>query len=578
MARKYLTEEEINDLLNVANDSDNDINSNNTDCSDHNSDSELTQMSYKLVIQCLITKAINLMKQLNPINVIQPSTSQLTSQQLPILLPQTLSQQSSQTTSNISQSSQQLSPKSTNSSQNSKTELDREKRKQTYNNLIDEKEMLAYIGLCILIGVDRSSHENLNDLWDTGGRGRDIFRAVMPLKRFQYITEHLCFDHIASREARKLNGDKLALFSNIFTEFRKVCRQNYEMSTNATIDEMLRPFRGRCQFKQYMPKKPAKYGLKFFIICDSETAYCYDALFYTGKENNTKAKSVSQNVVLELTKRIKHTGRNITTDNWFTSYPLANELLMSNLTLVGTVKHNKKEIPKHYLEKKKRVIGSSEFSSNDNITLVAYYPKKNKVVLVLSSMHSTEICSPPKKPEIIEYYNHTKGGVDTLDQMCATYSTGRKTNRWPTAAFFALLDIMAVNSYIIYRHYASHLIPEPNESKKRREFLHTLGEGLAFKQMMSRLEINELSQDLRMRIKLIIKRKHPELLPKPNVTKDAGKRKKYNANQSRCYLCPRCDNKKATIRCNDCDQLICKSNHMIIYCTQCSDKDYTLND
>ena len=35
-----------------------------------------------------------------------------------------------------------------------------------------------------------------------------------------------------------------------------------------TIDETLVPFRGRCSFKQYMPSKPAKYGLKFCCLCD----------------------------------------------------------------------------------------------------------------------------------------------------------------------------------------------------------------------------------------------------------------------------------------------------------------------
>ena len=51
---------------------------------------------------------------------------------------------------------------------------------QSYNKLINEREMLAHIGLCYLIGVANSAHENVKDLWDYYGRGRDIFRAVMP--------------------------------------------------------------------------------------------------------------------------------------------------------------------------------------------------------------------------------------------------------------------------------------------------------------------------------------------------------------------------------------------------------------
>jgi len=40
-----------------------------------------------------------------------------------------------------------------------------------------------------------------------------------------------------------------------------------------------------------------------------------------------------------------------------------------------------------------------------------------------------------KKPEIICFYNQTKGGVDMVDQMSSNYSAARKTNRWPLFSF-----------------------------------------------------------------------------------------------------------------------------------------------
>ncbi|KRY06554.1 hypothetical protein T01_3156 [Trichinella spiralis] len=36
----------------------------------------------------------------------------------------------------------------------------------------------------------------------------------------------------------------------------------YNPSENVTVDERLYPFKGRCQFRQYMPKKPANLLLK----------------------------------------------------------------------------------------------------------------------------------------------------------------------------------------------------------------------------------------------------------------------------------------------------------------------------
>jgi hypothetical protein len=52
-----------------------------------------------------------------------------------------------------------------------------------------------------------------------------------------------------------------------------------------------------------------------------------------------------------------------------------------------------------------------------------------------------------RKPEIISYYNTTKGDVDSLDQKCSNHSTG------PVAIFYRLLAISDVNVFILYTSY-----------------------------------------------------------------------------------------------------------------------------
>lgn len=42
------------------------------------------------------------------------------------------------------------------------------------------------------------------------------------------------------------------------------------------------------------------------------------------------------------------------------------------------------------------------------------------------------------KLEIILFYNKIKTGVETIDEMCATYSVLRKVMRWPLVLFFRL--------------------------------------------------------------------------------------------------------------------------------------------
>ncbi|GBP04944.1 hypothetical protein EVAR_21160_1 [Eumeta japonica] len=52
------------------------------------------------------------------------------------------------------------------------------------------------------------------------------------------------------------------------------------------------------------------------------------------------------------------------------------------------------------------------------MTMVSYVPKPNKAVVLLSSMHHAAHIDPDsndqQKPEIIMYYNSTKGGINAL--------------------------------------------------------------------------------------------------------------------------------------------------------------------
>ncbi len=100
----------------------------------------------------------------------------------------------------------------------------------------------------------RSNHENIYDLWANDGTGRDIFRATMSLKRFQFLVSCLRFDDKNTRILRK--DDKLGYIRTVWNLFTDNCKKYYTLSENVTIDETLRAFKGRCGFKQYMPNKP----------------------------------------------------------------------------------------------------------------------------------------------------------------------------------------------------------------------------------------------------------------------------------------------------------------------------------
>lgn len=74
---------------------------------------------------------------------------------------------------------------------------------------------------------------------------------------------------------------------------------------------------------------------------------------------------------------------------------------------------------------------------------------------MISTMHSNtndvdSTTADAKILEIILFYNVTKGGVDTVDKMCGTYTIRKRCKRWQLVIFFRILDIARINSQVIF--------------------------------------------------------------------------------------------------------------------------------
>ncbi|GBP62620.1 PiggyBac transposable element-derived protein 4 [Eumeta japonica] len=182
-------------------------------------------------------------------------------------------------------------------------------------------------------------------------------------------------------------SDRLAPIRDVWEKFIENCKKWYKPGSYITVDEQLVGFRGRCPFRMYIPNKPNKYGLKLVMVADSSTKYMCNAIPYMGKNTNTGNEPLANYFVKELCKPYQGSNRNITMDNWFTSVPLAAELLKPpyKFTVVGTLRSNKREIPKEMVNTRNRPVGTSIFGFDKEMTLVSYKPKTNKIVYLLST-------------------------------------------------------------------------------------------------------------------------------------------------------------------------------------------------
>ncbi|XP_067645065.1 uncharacterized protein [Eurosta solidaginis] len=280
----------------------------------------------------------------------------------------------------------------------------------------------------------------------------------------------------------------------------------------------------------YIPNKPAKYGINIVLVCDVRSKYMIDASPYLGKNTGiTINEPLGSYYCKLLTKTIDGTNRNLTSDNWFTSIPLAEQLLKPpyNLTLIGTIRNNKQEIPAEFKHNSLRGVGTSLFGFHEKLTLVSYKPKPQKTVLLLSTMHDKPSVDPVSgKPVIIQSYNETKGAVDTFDQMCGHSSCSRKTKRWPLCMFYGMLNMALLNSYIIYVSNCEIMKTKP---MTRREFLKKLSKDLCKDWCAIRLEERPLMQKrVRAAINESIGHNTDDDTDEPGIKK--GKR-------SRCDFC-----------------------------------------
>ena len=73
-----------------------------------------------------------------------------------------------------------------------------------------------------------------------------------------------------------------------------------------------------------LPFKPAKYGIKVFWASDASNAYPLKGQIYTGKPiDGPRQVNVGERTVLNLISLYKGSGRNVTTDSFFTTMELA---------------------------------------------------------------------------------------------------------------------------------------------------------------------------------------------------------------------------------------------------------------
>ena len=147
-------------------------------------------------------------------------------------------------------------------------------------------------------------------------------------------------------------------------------------------------FKGRLGFRQYLPSKPTKWGIKLWALCEAITGYLSRFKVYTGKEGGRADYRLSFRVVTDLLAHLTHQNLRVYFDNFYTGKELLLFLLARGIYACGTIRANRRGLPTNLLPRNlpnNMRRHDYRVAQNNDLSFTAW--KDTKTVLVLSNFH-----------------------------------------------------------------------------------------------------------------------------------------------------------------------------------------------
>ncbi|KAF2887253.1 hypothetical protein ILUMI_18920, partial [Ignelater luminosus] len=160
--------------------------------------------------------------------------------------------------------------------------------------------------------------------------------------------------------------------------------------------------------------------------------------------------------VFSLMDGLFGSGRQLYTDNYYTSVSLATELLDKKTHLIGILRSNRKYNPKEVVQKKLKTKEVFAQENETGIVVLKWHDKRD--VLMLSTVHKDDLKQVKQrggetnKPEVVVDYNQAKAFIDILDQIKSYSHCLRRGTKWyRKLAIEFLLGSAVVNTPLLYK-------------------------------------------------------------------------------------------------------------------------------
>lgn len=316
-----------------------------------------------------------------------------------------------------------------------------------------EAEMYTFFATIMLMGL--VGKNSLKKYWTNNPViETPFFKVLFSQDRFLLLLRALHFSD------NDMTTDKLCKIRNLLDPLKTIFKTTFYPFQNLCIDESLVLWKGRLSFKIYIPSKRHRFGIKLFVHCDALTGYVLDIIVYTGSESDIKMNpdiGISGSVVTTMLSDYLGKGHRLFVDNWYTSPTLFDFLHKNKTNACGTVRANRKDMPKFGNEKMKR--GEVKALNSNNLMAMKWRDKRD--VIMLTNIHSDAMIVTDKidfstgenkiKPEAVLEYTKNMGAVDKVDRILGFADSSRKSLKWYKKIFFRLIDIGTLNAFFLHR-------------------------------------------------------------------------------------------------------------------------------
>ena len=395
-----------------------------------------------------------------------------------------------------------------------------------------------------LMGLNQKNR--VKDYWSTDKLiATPIFGELFARDRYLSILRYL---HFADNDTEE--ESKLRKIQPIVNHLRKKFQAAMIPWETLCVDESLMLWKGRLSFKQYIPTKRRRFGMKLFMLRDCNTKFVLNFVVYTGVEtaiDNHPDVGLSGSVVLSSITSHLEKNHTLFVDNWFLSPLLFGRLLEQKTKACGTVSKNRSGMPSFETLAEGQL---QAFQITGKLLALKWMDKREvymlttlyKPVIVESEKYDRDTGRRIKKPLCIVHYNKNMRAVDQVDMQISFSECLWKTIKWYEKLFFHLLDITVQNSYAMFRMN--------NENLELSEFRMQLARELIEEYGLKRLQSKgrpPIDFPLRLAARHFI-----AFIPGNNV-------------QKRCFVCSHIvqrEKKRSDTRfyCPSCDVSLCNPN------------------